>query len=96
MSLPFTDRQAAGRALGQRLTQLKLRTPIVVLALPRGGVPVGVKVARILGAALDLVLVRKQLPGFRREGSDSAPARAARDDAGGGEAQRPRAGVYAC
>jgi putative phosphoribosyl transferase len=59
MSLPFADRQSAGRALGQRLKRSKLRAPVVVLALPRGGVPVAVEVARMLGAALDLVLVRK-------------------------------------
>lgn len=57
--LPFEDRRAAGRALAQRLVALKLRAPIVVLALPRGGVPVAVEIARALGAALDLVLVRK-------------------------------------
>jgi putative phosphoribosyl transferase len=59
MNLPFADRRAAGRALAQRLKQLKLQAPVVVLALPRGGVPVAAEVARMLGAALDLVLVRK-------------------------------------
>lgn len=59
MNLPFADRRAAGRALAQRLLESKLRAPIVVLALPRGGVPVAAEVARALGAALDLVLVRK-------------------------------------
>jgi putative phosphoribosyl transferase len=59
MSLPFADRQAAGRLLARRLSALKLRAPVVVLALPRGGVPVAVEIAQTLGAALDLVLVRK-------------------------------------
>ena len=58
-NLPFADRRAAGRALAQRLVALKLPGPVVVLALPRGGVPVAVEVARALGAVLDLVLVRK-------------------------------------
>jgi putative phosphoribosyl transferase len=55
----FADRAEAGRALAQRLLLLHLAGPIVVLALPRGGVPVGAEVARALGAPLDLVLVRK-------------------------------------
>jgi putative phosphoribosyl transferase len=59
MNTPFTDRAAAGRALAERLLKLHLPAPIVVLALPRGGVPVAAEVARALGAALDLVLVRK-------------------------------------
>lgn len=55
---PFNDRTVAGRLLGARLAQLKLERP-VVLALPRGGVPVGLEVARALDAPLDLLLVRK-------------------------------------
>jgi putative phosphoribosyl transferase len=54
----FADRSEAGRALAQRLLQFKNERP-VVLALPRGGVPVGFEVARTLDAPLDLVLVRK-------------------------------------
>jgi len=57
-SSPFENRTVAGRALGQRLAQMKLVDP-VVLALPRGGVPVGLEVARALHAPLDLLLVRK-------------------------------------
>lgn len=55
----FDDRAAAGRALGQRLAALNLPTPRVVVALPRGGVPVGVEVARALSAPLGLLMVRK-------------------------------------
>ena len=55
---PFENRTVAGRALGEQLTRMKLADP-VVLALPRGGVPVGLEVARALHAPLDLLLVRK-------------------------------------
>ena len=54
----FTDRTDAGRRLAERLAALDLKNP-VVYALPRGGVPVAVEVARRLGAPLDLILVRK-------------------------------------
>jgi len=55
----FTDRAAAGRALADRLQAYGGRQDVVVLALPRGGVPVAWEVARALGAALDLLIVRK-------------------------------------
>jgi putative phosphoribosyl transferase len=58
MTLRFPDRDDAGRRLGQALVKMKLTNP-VVLALPRGGVPVAMEVARALGAPLDLLLVRK-------------------------------------
>jgi putative phosphoribosyl transferase len=54
----FQDRTDAGRQLAGKLRHLKGRRPLV-LALPRGGVPVGYEVARELDAPLDLVLVRK-------------------------------------
>jgi putative phosphoribosyl transferase len=54
----FSDRADAGRQLAERLAALRLEEPLVY-ALPRGGVPVAVEVARRLGAPLDLVLVRK-------------------------------------
>ncbi len=54
----FADRAHAGRLLGRVLVERKLADP-VVLALPRGGVPVAVEVALALHAPLDLLLVRK-------------------------------------
>ena len=54
----FATRREAGRELGERLAELALADP-VVLALPRGGVPVAVEVAARLGAPLDLVIARK-------------------------------------
>lgn len=54
----FRDRTEAGRRLAERLQHLRDRDP-VVLALPRGGVPVGFEIASALGCPLDVVLVRK-------------------------------------
>jgi len=54
----FQDRAEAGQALAEQLVAKKYDKP-VVLALPRGGVPVAAEVAKALGAPLDLVLVRK-------------------------------------
>ncbi|MDG4892223.1 phosphoribosyltransferase [Mesorhizobium sp. WSM4976] len=54
----FRDRQEAGQKLGASLDLLQLKDPIV-LALPRGGVPVAAEVAKVLKAPLDLVIVRK-------------------------------------
>lgn len=62
----FTDRSDAGRRLAQRLVGLKDRKP-VVLALPRGGVPIGFEIARLLQAPLDIVLVRKIGAPYREE-----------------------------
>jgi putative phosphoribosyl transferase len=56
--MSFTDRADAGRRLAAALTPLRQRDP-VVLALPRGGVPIGYHVARALGAPLDVMVVRK-------------------------------------
>jgi putative phosphoribosyl transferase len=55
----FADRAAAGRALAVRLAPYAADPQRIVLALPRGGVPVGFAVAEALDAPLDLVLVRK-------------------------------------
>ena len=55
----FEDRVDAGRALAGLLQEYKGRKDIVVLALPRGGVPVGAEVARALDAPLDVLIVRK-------------------------------------
>jgi putative phosphoribosyl transferase len=54
----FGDRREAGAALAVQLQRLAPERPLV-LALPRGGVPVGYEVARALGAPLDVLLVRK-------------------------------------
>jgi len=58
VSNPFKDRRTAGKALARRLESLELTDP-VVLAMPRGGVPVAAEIAIALHAPLDLVLVRK-------------------------------------
>jgi putative phosphoribosyl transferase len=55
----FQDRAAAGRVLADRLTNYAGSPDVVVLALPRGGVPVGFQVARSLQAPLDVLSVRK-------------------------------------
>ncbi len=54
----FADRDDAGRRLAAKLDHLR-GGPVVVLGLPRGGVPVGLQVARALGAPLDVIVVRK-------------------------------------
>jgi putative phosphoribosyl transferase len=59
MSDLFTDRATAGRALAERLQAYAGRSDVVVLALPRGGVPVAWEVSRALDAPLDLLIVRK-------------------------------------
>jgi putative phosphoribosyl transferase len=55
----FADRAAAGVALARELQQHKLPPPVLILALPRGGVPVAHEIARTLSAPLDVMLVRK-------------------------------------
>lgn len=59
MSGAFANRAEAGRHLAARLSGMRTEGRVVVLALPRGGVPIGAEVARALHAPLDLLLVRK-------------------------------------
>lgn len=60
----FRDRAEGGRALGRKLAAYGGRDDVLVLALPRGGVPVAFEVAEVLDAPLDVFLVRKLgLPG---------------------------------
>jgi putative phosphoribosyl transferase len=54
--LPIANRESAGQALAERLVP---RAGTIVLALPRGGIPVAVPIARLLHAPLDVLLVRK-------------------------------------
>ena len=56
---PFANRREAGKELATRLLTYRGRPDVVVLALPRGGVPVGFEVAEALDAPLDIFLVRK-------------------------------------
>jgi predicted phosphoribosyltransferase len=56
---PFRDRADAGRRLAARLRHYAGRDDVLVLALPRGGVPVGYEVTRALGVPLDVFGVRK-------------------------------------
>lgn len=55
----FRDRGDAGRKLARRLSHYQGRDDVIVLALPRGGLPVGAEVAESLGASMDVFLVRK-------------------------------------
>ncbi|MGQ9827329.1 MAG: phosphoribosyltransferase [Roseiflexus sp.] len=55
----FRDRREAGRLLARRLATLADTPDLLILALPRGGVPIAYEVARALHAPLDIVLVRK-------------------------------------
>jgi putative phosphoribosyl transferase len=59
MSRPFADRAEAGCIVADMLAAYSGRSDVIVLGLPRGGVPVAYEVARVLGAPLDVFLVRK-------------------------------------
>ena len=59
MAVKYLDRYDAGRQLAERLRAFKDRPDVLVLALPRGGVPVAYEVAKALNAPLDVFLVRK-------------------------------------
>src|SRR6267142_2033393 len=61
----FANREEAGRLLAEKLGKYAGRTDVVVLGLPRGGVPVAYEVAQRLGVSLDVFVVRKLgVPGF--------------------------------
>lgn len=61
----FRDRREAGWRLAARLIEYAGRTDVIVLALPRGGVPVAYEIAKAIGAPLDVFLVRKLgVPGY--------------------------------
>ena len=55
----FRNRSDAGKYLAEKLQKYKGRADVLVLALPRGGVPVGYEVAKELDVPLDIFLVRK-------------------------------------
>lgn len=55
----FRDRHEAGRMLAAQLSEYAHNPSVMVLALPRGGVPVGYEVAKALAAPLDVIVVRK-------------------------------------
>ncbi|HYL12013.1 MAG TPA: phosphoribosyltransferase [Terriglobales bacterium] len=57
--LPFADRAEAGRILASKLSAYSRRNDVIVLGLPRGGVPVAFQVAQALHAPLDVLVVRK-------------------------------------
>lgn len=59
ISVPIKNREVAGQSLAEALQSYQGRKDLLVLALPRGGVPVAYEVARQLAAPLDLMLVRK-------------------------------------
>lgn len=59
MMMQFQNRVEAGQMLAKRLTKYANRPDVLVLALPRGGVPVGYEVAQALNAPLDVFVVRK-------------------------------------
>jgi predicted phosphoribosyltransferase len=66
MQRRFQDREEAGRALAARLQRFANQPGLIVLGLPRGGVPVAAEVAKALGAPLDVFIVRKLgVPGYR-------------------------------
>ena len=65
MDRVFANRSEAGRFLAEKLQRYAGRDDVIVLGLPRGGVPVAYEIARSLGAPLDVFVVRKLgVPGF--------------------------------
>src|SRR5207247_3684646 len=65
MERTLPDRTEAGRQLAEKLVKYAGRADVIVLGLPRGGVPVAYEVAKRLGVPLDVFIVRKLgVPGF--------------------------------
>src|SRR5258708_7478395 len=65
MERAFVNRTEAGRLLAEKLAKYSNRNDVVVLGLPRGGVPAAYEVAKLLNAPLDVFIVRKLgVPGF--------------------------------
>ena len=65
LPVPIPNRQTAGQVLAEALKSQAGRDDVIVLALPRGGVPVAAEIARALDAPLDVMLVRKLgVPGY--------------------------------
>src|SRR5437016_12695141 len=80
MSSRYRDRFEAGAVLAGRLSRLAGRPDLLVLALPRGGVPVAFEVARRLGAELDVFVVRKLgVPGQEELGMGAIASGGTRD-----------------
>jgi len=80
---PFENRVEAGRLLADALRSYADRKDVIILALPRGGVPLGLELARALKAPLDLILVRKLgVPGHEElaMGAITSGARVLNDD----------------
>ncbi|MFW9965130.1 MAG: phosphoribosyltransferase [Candidatus Sifarchaeia archaeon] len=65
----YENRTEAGQVLAQKLKDIEFEKRPVVLAIPNGGIPVGVEIAEFLGAELDAIIVRKlQVPGNTEAG----------------------------
>jgi erythromycin esterase-like protein/predicted phosphoribosyltransferase len=75
----FRDRREAGRLLSRKLSGYANHPDVIVLALPRGGVPVAYEVARALGAPLDVFVVRKLgVPGYEEVAMGAVASRGVR------------------
>src|ERR671931_2579108 len=85
MAARFRDRTEAGRRLAGKLRAYAGRPDVIVLALPRGGVPVAYEIAEALGAPLDVFVVRKLVmpghPEFAIGAIASGGVRVLNDDA---------------
>src|SRR3979409_2528716 len=93
--LQFRDRREAGQVLAEDLRKYTGCDDVIVLGLPRGGLPVAYEVARALGAPLDVFIVRKLgVPGFEELAMGaiaSGGGVVGCDDGGRGEASPQRA-----